>query len=45
MVTAIGREGGGERAADALLDLGGRRERPMRDFAQDGPVQRSDVGW
>lgn len=46
MITAIGggREGG-ERAADALLDRGGRRERPMRDFAQNGPVQRSDVGW
>lgn len=42
MVTAIAiggeGEGGGERAADALLDLGGRRERPMRDFAQNGPV-------
>lgn len=42
MVTAIaigGGEGEGcERVADALLDLGGRRERPTRDFAQNGPV-------
>lgn len=43
MIAAIG--GGVERAANTLLNWGGRRERPMRDFTQNGPVQRSNVGW
>lgn len=38
MVAAIGGGRGGERAANALLNWGGRRERPLRDFAYNGPV-------